>query len=196
MFVQLPIIQSQRNSFFAFKAFSFLKPKKTVKIAFDTINKPCHLLESYSFGTTVKFKELQYLKVALKTVDKKDPGVSHNDIMPMFPVKLVIWVHLCQGEITQLLKGCVWYAHRIQEADLSSQTCFRLACRRIGPRTEGRGEQESVGNCVCGHTQLLPAITGKKRSPIPTHSLTRMDKKIGKELLKNHMLLCYLCFVI
>lgn len=58
-----------------------------------------------SFVATVKFREHQNLKLALKTADKKNPGVPRNDIIPMLPVKPVTRVHLFQGEIIQLHKG-------------------------------------------------------------------------------------------
>lgn len=56
--------------------------------------------------TIVKLGTL--VSLLLKTVDKKDAGVPHIDIVPMVLVKAVIRTHLFQGDIIQLLEGCVW----------------------------------------------------------------------------------------
>lgn len=96
-------------------------------------------------------------------------------------------VHLLQGEIIQLLKGCVRHAHRIRETDLSSQICLKSVCGRTGPRTQGWGEKKKKKHSTtCGRTQLLPVITGQKRSPIPTRGHPSVDKKAGRSYPKTY----------
>lgn len=87
--------------------------------------------------------------------------------------------------LSSCLKAVFGKAHRIQETDLSSQTHFKLVCRRTGSKTQGGGMGGSVSPPADTHNYYLP-LQAKNVCQSQHMATAAAIKQTGRSQLKTY----------